>query len=113
MPNEREVPQIERWVSLYTHDRCWNVMEGDESRIDAAVTRYVETSGAQDTLLDLTATHGVTVRLLASECVAWEVSTPSSRFAEVVLAKREDDESREHQKAAGYKDDTTEAWKEA
>lgn len=101
------------YVALYTRDRCWSVAAEEEPRIDAAVSELLASNRTRDSLLDLTSVTGIAVKVLASECVAWEVSTPAGRLAEEVREKQELDEYRYNRKAAGFADDAEEAWKEA
>lgn len=83
----------------------WAVVVDDEPRIDAAVSRHVESGGTRDTLLDLTSLEGFPVRIRASAIASWFVSTPDTRRRSAELRKLQSDEAEEHRASLGIWED--------
>ena len=50
--------------------------------LDAARQRYIDSFGNVDSILTLTQMNGEDISILASQLVAWQMSTPESRAAE-------------------------------
>lgn len=91
-----------RGTYLKVYDRIGEAVyciADDEPRIDAAVSRWIETK--RDTLLDLTLLEGTTYKTLASDIMAWTITTPETREYRVALNKANEDEHTEHRHAAG------------
>jgi hypothetical protein len=78
---------------VYERDGGYVCVEvGDEPRIDAAVTSWLDSGGSRDSLLDLTLIDGSEYRVIASHVVAWSISSPESRqrFIEHQAAMRDE-----------------------
>jgi len=69
------------WLVVYERDGLFVYVDvGDEPRVDAAVTSWLDSGGSRDSLLDLTLIDGSGYRVIASHVVAWSVSSPESRL---------------------------------
>lgn len=82
----------------------YTVDVADEPRIDAAVSRYMETG--RDSLLALTFTDGREYRVKASQITHWAVSTPETRQRAVELDKAQDEETQRFKREAGIWEDS-------
>jgi len=88
--------ELGSWVILYdASDSAWSFEVDDEPRIDAAVSRHIDSGGTVDTLLDLTTTDGFRTRIRASHVMAWFVSTPETRRRAVELSHLQDEETKQ------------------
>lgn len=67
------------YLKLETEDGTWLVDPGEEPRIDAAVESLISSSGMRDSLLSITLLNGEQLRIRASDCNHWFVSTPDGR----------------------------------
>lgn len=77
-------------VEVGTFLRVWDargatvrLLPEEESRLDAAVSHYLETN--RDTLLSLTTFDAGEFKTRASDCMSWMLSTPESRERSVVV----------------------------
>lgn len=77
----------------------------EEPRIDAAVSRYLETGGNVDTLLCLDLVDGCSYKTRASNILAWYVTSPEDRRRRVQWEKDAADENAELRQEAGIWDD--------
>ncbi len=101
-----ETDELGSWVCLYDGtDSCWTVSVDDEPRIDAGVSRHIDSGGHTDTLLDLATTEGAPLRIRASQVVAWFVSTPETRARAVELTKAQEEERAANRQRVGLRGD--------
>ena len=82
------------------------VSADDEPRVDAGVSAWIDCGGTRDVLLDLTMLEGSTLKILASQIVAWAVSTPEHRERRIVIDQESDAEYSEMRRANGIWDDS-------
>lgn len=76
-----------------TNGAAFMVSIDEEQRIDAAVSKWIDSGKTRDTLLDLIDVIGAPYKTLASEITSWLVLTPESRRAGVIYTKALDDEA--------------------
>ena len=85
--------EVGSFVRLWdTNGAAFMVAIEEEPRIDAAVSKWIDSGKTQDTLLDLTDVVGSSYKTLASEITSWLVLTPELRRAGVAYNKALDDE---------------------
>jgi hypothetical protein len=94
--------ELGSWVCIYDAlDSLWTVGVDDEPRVDAAVSRYLDSGGTTDTLLDLTTIENETLRIRASLVVAWFVSSPETRRRSVEVESMQKSEHAANRQATG------------
>lgn len=97
---------IDTYLKVYDgEDSCFVCVPEDEPRVNAAVSRYVDSGCTHDTLLDLTMVEGPTIYIRASDIRCWFVSTPGSRERRIGIDKESEDEYAEHRRAHGIWDE--------
>lgn len=67
------------YLKLSTEEGTWLVDPKEWNRLDAQVSAYIESAGSRDSLLSLTLLNGDELRVRASDCVSWFMSSPDSR----------------------------------
>ena len=72
--------------------------------LDAARQRFIDSFGNLDSILTLTQMNGEDISILASQLVAWQMSTPESRAEGLAHEAAKMDEKASHR--AIYGDDT-------
>ncbi len=77
----------------------------DEPRVNAAVSRWVDSGRSRDTLLDLTGVDGDQFYTLASEVTSWLVSTPRGRLLSRQWDRDVGNEQQEHKAQLGIWED--------
>lgn len=94
------------FVRLWTSDGgSWSIAVEEEPRIDAAVSRWVDSGETRDTLLLVTLTGGDPLKLRASFVASWMISTPEGRRRELEISKESDDEQERVRKELGIWED--------
>ena len=86
------------YLKLYTGDGYVLCQPQEEPRVDAAVSRWIDSGRTQDTLLSLDLMDGCAYKCLASCVSEWFLSTPENRRTSIEweqLAKQEDTEVRQ------------------
>lgn len=66
----------------------------EESRLDAAVTGYVDSGGTRDVVLSLTMSEGGQYRILASRVVGWWLCTPEHRRRNLLRRQAQEEADR-------------------
>lgn len=99
--------ELGSFVCMYEGSEMWNVCIEDAPRIDAGVSRYIDSGGTADTLLDLTLLNGYELRIRASRVTAWFISTPDARLRAMELEKLQGEERAAHRTTLGIWDDDT------
>lgn len=89
---ERNLPT--EWLVLWDTDNdAYYVATHEESKIDAAVTQWIDSQETRDTLLHLDKVDGSFLRIKASGVKAWALSTAATReLQEQINASLERDE---------------------
>lgn len=90
------------WLLLYEADNtCTSLIPEEASRIDAAVSGWIDSGKSRDELLHLTLREGGTFCTLASSIRSWWICTPEHRRKALEYEKQLKDESREMKAAIG------------
>ena len=98
--------ELGSWVCIYDAlGSLWTVCVDDEPNIDAAVSRYLDSGGTMDTLLDLTTIEAETLRIRASLVVAWFVSSQETRRRTVEMESMQSRERAANRQSAGIWDE--------
>lgn len=71
------------WLRIFEPDGPTSIAAHEEPRVNAAVSRYVDSGCSHDTLLDLEMIFGDTYYTKASLINSWYISTPAFRRAEI------------------------------
>lgn len=86
--------ELGSFVRLWdTNGAAFMLSVEEEPRIDAAVSKWIDSGKTQDTLLDLIDVVGAPYKTLASEITSWLILTPESRRAGIAYSKALDDEA--------------------
>lgn len=89
------------YCKIFEDDGNICVRPEQESRINAAVSQYVDSGGTRDTLLDLETLAGETYYTKASRITSWYVSTPETRRKIIEVEKLLEDEKKAFQADLG------------
>ena len=95
-------------MTLSTMLRVWDAFgsaadldPSEEPRIDAAVSRWIDSGERANTLLDLTMLNGSRYRALASDLRSWVLSTPETRRTQIEITHMQAEEDRQHKAELG------------
>lgn len=96
------ISEVGTFLKLWTTDgECWGLQPHEESRVDAAVSLWLDSAETRDTLLLLTLSGGDVFKVRASLCGSWMLSTPEGRRREWEISKAGDEERRAIKAALG------------
>lgn len=82
-----------------------NVIAEDESRLDCAVSAYLDSAGTRDSLLHLTLCNGERYTVRASHIVGWKISTPEGRLLALEYQQGMEAEHKANRQALGIWED--------
>lgn len=83
------------WLTVWEEGGLsYTVDAADEPRIDAAVSRYVDSGESRDSIIALAFTDGRDYRVRASQITSWAISTPETRHRALELDKMQDEETK-------------------
>ena len=81
-------------LKVYENDGYVLAMPGEESRVNAAVQRLIDSGGHRDTLLDIECHDGRTYWVRASRITSWYISSPESRRVALQWEKDREEEEK-------------------
>lgn len=82
-----------------------SVEPGDEGRLDAAVTAYLDSGGTRDSLIHLTMTNGQRYAIRASAVQSWILTTPEGRLKSLEIEQASRQEEKANRMALGIWED--------
>lgn len=97
---------LSAWLNVWEANGCVFATDpADEPRIDAAVSKWLDSGKTRDTLLSLSFLDGREYKVLASNIVSWAISTSESREKEYEIRKFQEDEDKELKSRVGLWED--------